>query len=208
MLSQITADFTKLIPFVSRPFRSGFVPSRITRELDIYKNDLDALTKYLKKYKVIIERHPLENAVTVGGEFCESGRIYLRLFGDYVNYVFTDEEWAMFKFRLVQVLMHELIHWSQYSIRGHGESKICRYVSTHHEASYYSLHDEIEAFAHCMFLEMKRNFPDESIKEVMTHYVGETYEHAIEVVFENNPENKAVNKYRREILKWEKLYNT
>lgn len=200
-------DFVKLLKFEKRPFRARFSPKMVFCDLEEYKNDLASLTKYLKKFK-ISTLHFDDSDVTVGGEFDEDRRIMLHLFGDYENYVFLDEEWNMFKFRLIQTICHELIHWSQFDYRGHGECRVLKYVSGHDHAAYYSTLDEIEAYAHCMFLEMRREHPETPIIEVIENYGGETYDYIFSVVFKNNFDNLAVKRYVKEILRWEKVYKS
>lgn len=198
-------DFISLIKFKVRPFKAKFIPNKIFSDLDSRKNDLYALRMYLRKFCIRIVNIPYDE-LTIGGEFDEEEFILLRIHGDYENIKFNDEEWFNFKFRLVQVLMHELIHWKQYINRGHGDCKTHNFISKHSQAEYYSSHDEIEAFAHCIYLELQREYPGISVLNTIENYGGETYDFIFNTVFKKDFNNKALKQYVKEILKWEKIY--
>ena len=206
MIESLDQDFIKILGFTERPFRAKFIPKKIYRDVDAYKNNVDGLFKYLRKYKIVRELSPLDESITVGGEFDEEGQMVIRLFGDFNSYQFTDGEWAMFKFRLLQCMMHELIHWHQFYARGHSECKVYEYVSEHEDAPYYSSSDEVSAFAHCIFLELKREYPQLPISESIESYGGETYNAIFKDTFDHNFDNKALKRYVNEILRWEKKY--
>lgn len=203
--SLIKADFIKILEFDKRPFRASFVASVIFDDLDRCKHDSAALVNYFKKFKTKISFLNNDKILTVGGEFCETGQMHIIVFGDYDNYKYEDGDWHMFKFRLVQTLMHELIHWSQYDVRGHGESTMLKYNSKHDEAAYYSSVDEVKAYAHCALMEIYREYPNEPIKTTLEHYCGETYEFISQKVFLDTDE-LILKRYKKEILRWAKLY--
>lgn len=205
MIKNDELDFISFLGFKERPFRAKFCPNAVFVSLDRCKNDARKLRNLLKKFKIRVI-HEDCSEVTVGGGFGEDDGITLHIFGDYDGTEFTDEEWFMFKFRLVQTTMHELIHWRQFDSRGHDRSRVLNYVSKHKDAPYYSTLDEVHAFSHCMYLEMRREYPELSMTQIISEYGGETYDHIFNVVFENNEENEALNRYKKEILRWEKIY--
>lgn len=196
---KLDVDFIEILKFKKRPFRAKFNPQTVFLSLDRYKNNIQGLRHYLRQFKVSVERES-DRVITVGGEFdFVKGRIVLYLYGDYESRKFTKNEWEMFKFRVIQTLMHEIIHWRQFEKRGHNHSKICNFVSEHKEAPYHSLKDEIQAYAHCIFLENLRD-NDES-------YGGETYNHIFHTVFDHNPKNEALSMILEEIRRWKRLYS-
>ncbi len=81
-----------------------------------------------------------------------------------------------------------------------------KYVSNHECAAYYSNIDEIVAYSHCIMLEIRREYPNDAVKDVIWEYGGETYDYIFDEVFENNFENKALNRYVSEVLRWEMRY--
>lgn len=174
--------------------------------LDAYKNDTEGLRCYLKKFKTTVVRteYPF---VTVGGEFEEDGNIIIHIFGEYERKCFDNDEWFMFKFRLIQTMMHELLHWRQFERRGHGYARVLKYISMHKEAAYYSSKDEIEAYSHCIILELYRELKHFNLANIMdfSEY-SETYEYIFHTVFNCNYNNIALSQYKKTITKWSKFY--
>lgn len=198
-------DFIDLLKFEKRPFRSKFIPSKIYGQLDKYRNDAVGLSKYLSKFKISVNQKHLCDAVAIAGEFCEDEGILLHVCGDFKHYQFDNDEWDMFKFRLLQCVMHELIHWSQYA--SHEPNKTYKYTSNHPAAEYYSSSDEIEAFAHCIYLEIKRDFPNYKVAKVMKAFQSETHHTIFTETFDNDVSNLALRRYKKMILNWEKIYS-
>ena len=192
-------DFITLLQFQKRPFKALFVPNTVFFRLDEHKNNLKSLKIYLREFKIKIFTVPFD-VITVGGEFCETGKVLINLFGDYDGYIFTDDEWFMFKFRLVQVIQHELIHWSQYSMRGHGECRVLKYTSKHPYAAYFSSVDEIGAYSHCVYLELYRECC--TFDENIDFRRSETCAMIIDEVFGNDMSNDALRRYYKDILRW------
>lgn len=193
--------------FTKRPFRTKFLPNAVFLALDAHRYNVETLKAYLNRFKITVEI--IENGIiAVAGEFCESGRIYLTIFSDYSKVVLSDDDWYMFKFRLIQTITHELIHWRQFEKRGHGESRVLKYVSKHDQAAYYSSVDEIVAYSHCILLEIHRDFPEMLVVNVIDEYYSETSEHIFDEIFDNNVENLALIRYKKEILRWEKTYKS
>lgn len=200
------ADFVSLLKFKTRPFKAKFIPNKIFRDLDSRKNDYWALRMYFRKFRARLEIVQYED-ITIGGEFDDVNEyVVLRIFGDYDNHAFDESEWFMFKFRLIQVMMHELIHWRQCDRRGHDRCKMHDYISKHPKAEYYSSADEVESFAHCIYLEIRREYPEIPISEAIETYGGETHDFIFNDVFENDFKNIALSKYVSEILRWDKRY--
>lgn len=181
------------------------MPQTVFFDLDEHKNNSSSLAKHLKRFKINIS-YIGNTDITVGGEFDEIGYIYINIFGDFDNFEFTDDAWVMFKFRLIQCIMHELIHWHQFDTRGHGDCKVLKFVSEHPDAKYYSSVDEISAYSHCIVLELRREYPEMSINESLAAYGGETYDYIFNTIFMNNYDNLALKRYEREIKRWEKVY--
>lgn len=82
-----------------------------------------------------------------------------------------EDEWEDFAFLLSQTLQHELIHRHQYDIRFDD----C--ITTRHEfigkvledREYYAEDDEIDAYGHCIALELKRRYSDKRIRQVLSN---------------------------------------
>lgn len=204
-------DFVTMLSFDKRPFCAEFRPNVVFATLDRFKTSLNGLQNYLKKFKTRVIWIDDADVVSCGGEFDSqhrNGRINLHIQLNSLQQVmiFDDEDWSMLKFRIVQTIMHELIHWRQYDLRNDDDCAIIEYVSTHVDAAYYATLDEIEAYAHCAFLEMQREYSTEPVSNILTKYGGETYNFILRQVFDNDFTNKAARRYVREILRWENRY--
>jgi len=169
-------DFIDILDFNERPFKKAFCPSVFFKELDQHR-DYDALKKYLRKFKVKLSKE----FVTVSGEFDgDNNRILISIYDNYES--FGGQYWIYFKFELIQTIMHELVHWSQYSMRDEG------YIE--HD-DYYSHPAEIHAYAHRIFLEEQfPQFNQYSTKDLIFSEV----------------DAKTQRKYTKWIEYWKRLY--
>jgi hypothetical protein len=225
-LQELNIDWMRLLNFNERPFRAKFIPSKIWKDLDKYKNDKRGLTNYVKKWRTKIEwceqkskAKMYETHLAVGGEYDAENRqcsllIYVKK--DYNSFTFTDETWNRFKHRLIQTLMHELIHFMQYDRRGDEWSgyvvpyKKVKSSRKNEERQYLSEFDEIQAYAHCVLLDYKMFKPTIPVTELLTrckkkrdsstlHYILKTFDYD----FRNN---EAIPKIIKQIAKWDRKY--
>jgi len=124
-LEKADFDWMEMLNFYERPFRAKLNPSKLWRDLDEYENDSVGLSNYFKKWRTKIEwkvppNKPLwHKYVAVGGEYAPEERqcciqIYTTNFD---NHKFDTVTWNKFKYRVIQTLMHEMIHFMQYDRR-------------------------------------------------------------------------------------------
>lgn len=223
-----TADFDwmEMLSFYERPFRAKLIPSKVWKDLDLYRNDAKGLSNYCKKWCTKVEwRKEPTNAkmykeyVAIGGEYIPDDRqIIMQLYTlSFDKHQFTEKSWVKFKYRFIQTLMHEMIHFMQYDRRADQWSN---YVLPHKkighakkdaERKYLSEFDEIQAYAHCVFLDFKVYRPNLSTEELIArakkkrdsttlHYFLKAFDYD----FKNN---YAIPKLMQHILKWERKYN-
>lgn len=192
LVQNLNFDFINLLQFIKRPFKARFVPSNVWIELDQHKNCVASLSKYLKKFKINLQ---LE-FITVSGEFDgDNQQITIYIYEGFDTFKFDIEIWDEFKFSIIQTIMHELIHWSQYSMRG---DELCwAYKCNSSEQEYYSLSDEIQAYSHCIVLE-------KMFTGILSH---STKSEIFQVVFNNDYSNKALKQYSKWICRWERIYS-
>lgn len=224
-LENANFDWMDMLTFYERPFRASFVPSKVWQDLDRYRNDSKGLANYFKKWRTRIEWIPekskakfLQTHVAVGGEYDpEKRQCILIIHTDkYDKFPFTDNSWRRFKFKLIQVEMHELIHFMQFDRRNDEWSK---YILPHKkvghamkdaERRYLSEFDEIQAYAHCVLLDYKMFRPNVPIDTLLArckksrdsktlHYILKTFGYD----FRNN---YAIPKLMTQILKWDRKY--
>ena len=124
-LETINYDWMEMLNFHERPFRAKLIPSKIWRDLDEYENDSVGLSNYFKKWRTKIEfREPLKKNwalskyVAIGGEYApEERQCCIQIYTyDFNKHEFTVNSWKKFKYRVIQTLMHEMIHFMQYEL--------------------------------------------------------------------------------------------
>ena len=223
-LQSLDFDFMKMLDFEELPFRAKFIPAKIWGDLDRYKNDATGLKNYFKKWRFRIafhkEKKPTKR-ISIGGgyyteeEYCELD-IYTSPDTTYNKYKFTDSLWNRFKFRVIQVMMHEFIHFRQY----YGKPDTYNASSVYYKQSgkkkldenrkYHSGRDEIEAHAHCTYLDFRMRRPTipvaTLIRYAKTYKVSGTLS-GIQKTFRTDRHNEVVPLLLRKILVWERKYN-
>jgi hypothetical protein len=225
-LETIDYDWIDLLNFYERPFRAKIIPARIWEDLDHYKNDQEGLVNYCKKWKTRIKWiHQFSKAkiyksyVAVGGEYApDDNHIYLHIYTDsFEHHSFSQKSWDAFKFRLIQTLMHEVIHCMQFSRRQNNWSNyVVPYKKVGNakkdaERRYLSEFDEIQAYAHCVYLDFKTKRPNTPVKTLLDrcknkrdsstlHYFLKTFNYD----FRNNV---SPQKIVQQIGKWDRKYN-
>jgi hypothetical protein len=224
-LEKLNFDWMELLNFYERPFRAKLIPSKIWRDLDEYENDSVGLSNYFKKWRTKVEfRQPLRKTmskyVCVGGEYAPDERqcciqIYSK---DFDKHQFTVKTWDKFKYRVIQTLMHEMIHFMQYD-RRYDESS--NYVLPHKkvghslkdaERKYLSEFDEIQAYAHCVYLDIKTNHPTRELstlldmKTLKNRCPSTTLKYILKTFNYDFRNNHAIPKLFQHVLKWDRKY--
>jgi hypothetical protein len=223
-VQNIDFDFVEFLSFKERPFRAKFIPAKVWTDLDKYKNDATGLRNYFKKWRFRIVWHyeskPTKSIAVGGGyypdlEFSELD-IWTSPLTDYNHHKFTDATWARFKYRVIQVAMHELIHCKQYYGKDEEYCASKVYYSRtgiekiDNNRDYHAGRDEIEAYAHCVFLDFKTKRPTVPIATLIRY--AKTYKvsknlSGIQRIFRTDRHNEVVPLLLRKILVWERKYN-
>ena len=223
-IQSLDFDFIEFLNFDEKPFRSKFNPSKIWDDLDRYKNDATGLKNYFKKWRFRIkfpkEKKPTKR-IAVGGWYDLEGSfseldIWTSPDTSYEKYKFTDTMWNRFKFRMIQVAMHELIHCKQYYGKHEDYTQGKAYYSKagikriDDNREYHSGRDEIEAYAHCVYLDFKTKRPTipvaELIRHAGKHKVSKNLA-GIQKVFQTDKHNEVIPTLLRKILTWERKYS-
>ena len=227
-LENANFNWMEMLNFYEQPFRAKLIPAKVWKDLDRYRNDSVGLTNYVRKWRtkinwvtVIPKKKSYETNVYVGGEYDPNDRqcILIIYAKDFDNFPFTDEKWVRFKFRLIQTLMHEIIHFMQYDRRDDIWStyvvpyKKVGIAKKDAERRYLSEYDEIQAYAHCVYLDYKMRKPNVPIETLLArckkskdkdsstlHYVLKTFNYD----FRNNG---APRKIIDHIGKWHRKYS-
>lgn len=224
-LKELTFDWMDMLNFLERPFRAKFVPAKVWDDLDKYKNDSVGLVNYSKKWRTKIEwledtsnKKLWKEYLAIGGEYdAEARQCILQIYtNDFNRFKFTSDSWDKFKFKFIQVLMHELIHFMQYDRRNDEWSqyvvpykKVGNYKKDA-ERRYLSEFDEIQAYANCVLLDFKVNKPNIPISELISrskkykdsktlHYILKTFNY-------DYRNNRAIPMILQQIAKWDRKY--
>lgn len=222
-LQSLDFDFMKMLDFEELPFRAKFIPSKIWDDLDRYKNDATGLRNYFKKWRFSIifhkEKRPTKNISVGGGYYTDEGRSELDIWTSpdtsYNKYPFTDSSWNRFKFRVIQVSMHEIIHCRQYYGKHEDYAKGKVYFKKtgipkiDNNRDYHAGRDEIEAYAHCVYLDFKTKRPSIAVADLIRY--AKTYRVSknligIQKVFQTDKHNEVIPLLLRKILTWERKY--
>lgn len=216
-----------MLNFHEQPFRAKFIPSKIWVDLDRYKNDSVGLANYFKKWRTKVEfRKPPSKAklwqeyVAVGGEYSPDERqCLLIIYSEKFNtHTFIKDSWARFKYRIIQTQMHELIHFMQYDRRnGDGwYNYVVPYKKIGHakkdaERAYLSEFDEIQAYAHCVYLDFKMFKPKMNVDTLLnrskTKIDSKTLHYFLKTFNYDYRNNVACQKILQQVGKWERKYN-
>jgi hypothetical protein len=217
-------DWMEMLNFYERPFRAKLIPSRVWRDLDCYRNDSVGLSNYCKKWRTKVEfvKEPTKAKVWkkyigVGGEYDPENRQCV-MFVHCLNFnyhEFTESAWTRFKFRFIQTLMHEMIHFMQYDRRDDEYSnyvvpyKRVGHVKRDAERRYLSEFDEIQAYAHCVYLDYKANVPSLPVETLISRcrkQDSSTLNYFLRTFNYDYKNNQAIPKIVQQILKWDKKY--
>lgn len=224
-LEHANYDWMEMLNFYERPFRARFIPAKVWRDLDKYVNDEVGLANYFKKWRTKIvwrkeesKAKKYEKYIAVGGEYDPEFRqcILIIYTNKFSTFKFDTENWNRFKYKLLQVQMHELIHFMQYDRRGDEWSNyVLPYKKVKHtkkdaERRYLSEFDEIQAYAHCVLLDFKNKKPsistDTLISRAKKHRDSKTLHYILRTFDYDYRNNHAIPKLMQQIMKWDRKY--
>lgn len=220
-LTLLNLDYVEFLNFEERPFKAKLNPAKLWVKLDECRYDKRKLVNLLKPYKTRVattQKNTFGHAVAVGGYFyydpnfievilVESGGA---VFG---KTKFKDKRWEGIKFRIIQTLVHELIHFRQHMHRDKDKDTKHHKFPEHHSNTvnelreYYSSYDEIQTQAHDILWEMfSLNITDVSGTLARLRAKRPKPLKNIEKAFDYNYDAPQMRHLVREILRWERKY--
>ncbi len=214
-----------ILSFYEQPFRAKLIPAKVWKDLDKYRNDSVGLANYCKKWRTKVQFIPIKSNskrydryVPISGIYEPDTRQSTLIIhtSSFNSFPFTNTTWSRFKYRLIQTLMHELVHFMQYDRRSDEWSnyvvpyKKVGIAKKDAERRYLSEFDEIQAYAHCVYIDFKMRRPNVDINTLLSrckntrdsstlHYVLKTFNYD----FRNNG---APRKIIDQIGKWDRKY--
>lgn len=207
-LANFPGDFVEVLG-VDLP---RFVPSELWVELDKYRNNPTGMKRYLaKNHKTILHTEYItKKQIDVAGEFAMD---------EEKMQVFTirpatmdDKLWEKFKFEVIITMMHEHIHFMQWMydenefdfVLLHKEDKN---VDLQEEREYYACWSEIQAYAHCILMEIKaRNVNLPAHKALTAKRIGYYSPTLKNIRSKFDGFDYPIKYLYREVLRWEKRY--
>lgn len=218
-IEELTFDFIEFLPFHKRPFKARLIPAQIWIDLDLYKDNIHGLGDYCKKWKTKV-RFVKDKSTSVGGEYDSiDNQCTLFIFSPkspYVKFSRDTLPWKEFKYQFIQTLMHEMVHFMQYSNADElGSTTIYSYKISGNpkkdeEREYHSEVGEIQAYAHCIFLDLKTKSNEpivELLKRCKTTRESQTLTSILETFDNDFCENYALHRLVKEIIRWDMRYN-
>jgi hypothetical protein len=224
-LENIDYDWMDMLNFHERPFRAKLIPAKVWKALDKYRNDQVGLTNYCKKWRCKVEwfKEPsnskvYDSYIAVGGEYdVDRRQVAIQIYTlKYNTFAFTEDSWNKFKYKFLQVLMHELVHFMQYDRRA---DECSYYVLPHkkvasakknNERKYLSEFDEIQAYAHCVYLDFKTFKPNTPIEVLLgrahRRCDSKTLSYILKAFDYDYKNNEAIPKLMQQIIKWDRKY--
>jgi hypothetical protein len=225
-LENYNSNWMDLLNFYERPFRAKLVPAKVWKDLDNYRNDSKGLVNYVKKWRCKIEWKPEKSKakiflthVGVGGEYDPEKRQSVLIIHtmNFNKFPFTEPSWDAFKYRIIGTLMHEIIHFMQFHRRGDEWSNyVVPYKKVGHarkdaERAYLSEFDEIQAYAHCVYLDFKSFRPNVPIDTLLNrckkHRDSKTLHYFLKTFNYDFRNNVSPQKIAQQITKWDRKYN-
>lgn len=220
-LKQLNFDFIDFLPFAERPCRAKFIPSKAWDDLDSYRNDFEGLKNYCKKWRTLVKFIPnksksktYQKYIAISGEYWERQNTIFIHNGNFNSFEFTNDSWDRFKYKFLQTLMHEFIHFMQYD-RRYEEPSYCYYpyartrsAAKNEVRKYYSNFDEVQAYAHCIWLDIKIRYPTKEVSALITK--GRVPSSTLTSIFKtfdyDTSNNEVFNKIYREVIRWDNRY--
>lgn len=223
-IKNLEIDFIDFLPFSERPFRAKFVPAKVWDGLDTYRNDAKGLSNYCKKWKTTVKfavnkSKSNKQYVAVGGEYDpETRRNTVLVYCDSFDaFEFTPKTWERFKYKFIQTIMHEFVHFMQYDRRYnegteyHYQFKRSASRRNNYDREYYSHFDEIQAYAHCIYLDYRCKYPNKTVEELLVSCKkrsnSPTLTSILRVFNYDYRNNSCLNKLLSEVYRWSRRYD-
>jgi hypothetical protein len=210
LLSKYNGNFIDLLSVDLPPLR----PAKLWEIMDRYRND--PLGIKLKRYLARYHKTTLYTERSPGKEFYVSGEFAfdeekMQVFTVRPNH-FSDKDWNTFKSEIIVTMMHEHIHFMQWMFHEDTYEFILLHKETdkpdrQEEREYYASWGEIQAYSHCILMEMKDKNPNKpaaemiraqrvgyyspTLKRIKSHFDG--FDYPLKYLY-------------KEILRWERKY--
>lgn len=188
-------------------------PAKIWNDIDKYRNDPVGMKRYFsRKFKATLNTEfssKRDSVFYVSGEF---DQLEERVIVNTVRHKnLADCDWRALKAEIIVTLMHEYIHYMQYIFDDNDMDLVLLHKEhanklKQEEREYYASWSEIQAYAHCIYMEMKDRNSKKSCAEMLQHK-RQYYSPCLRGIrsrFEGF--DYPIRYLYREVLRWEKRY--
>lgn len=189
----------------------SLVPAKLWNDLDKYRDNPKGMQRYLaRNYKTKFQYQFDPRECRVSGEFnMETERV--TIFAKIARSWYP-KDWDAYKFEIIVTLMHEYIHFMQW-LRSGDEMEL---VLLHKESNnpdkqedreYYAGWSEIQAYGHCVYMEMKAKNANKPCAEMLQSKRRSWYSPSLRQFRDAFDGFDYPLRYLyREVLRWEKRY--
>lgn len=211
-LQTLNYDFNELLGMRGKTF----IPSDVFNKG--IKKDFISLKRYLSKIGItlsyIVDKKLRKQDVIVSGEYdfdLDKIIVYVSTYKGMCNVNYNRYKRIKTVSEIIITVMHEMIHRKQFEFRGTLNDKHYLFARTgdksvDEEYEYYSDTDEVPAFAHCAYTELKMEHPTLTISKILRlrkkhSAVLDTYKSMYK------PNSDTMIEFYKAIFRWERLYN-
>lgn len=211
-LQTLNVDFNNMLGLGGKPF----IPSTVFKYL--IEKDYTAIKRYLNRLGINVQylrdKKLRKRDVVISGEYdCEQDKVVIFISTyrgmNYVNY----NQYKRVKTiaEIIVTIMHELIHRKQFEYRGTLNDKHYLFQRTgdpkmDEEYEYLSDTDEVPAFAHCVYTELKMQCPDQPIKKILRMKRAKSGVLEMYKSMYKSSSDTMVELYKA-LMRWERVYN-
>jgi hypothetical protein len=210
LLSKYNGNFVDLLHVDLPPLR----PAKLWDIMDRYRND--PLGIKLKRYLSRYHKTTLYTERSKGKDFYVSGEFAfdeekMQVYTVRPNH-FSDKDWNAFKSEIIVTMMHEHIHFMQWLYHEDTYEFILLHKETdklvvQEEREYYASWGEIQAYSHCILMEMKDRHPNKPASEMIRSKRVGCYSPTLKHIKSHFDGFDYPLKYLyKEILRWERKY--
>jgi len=211
-LQTLDYDFNELLGIDGKPF----IPSEVYCKA--VSKDFVSLKRYFARLDIalsyIVDKKLRKRDVVVSGEFDgeeDKITIYVSTYKGMCNVNYNHYKRVKTVTEIIITVMHELIHRKQYEYRGTLNDKHYLFARTgdpkmDEEYEYMSDTDEVPAFAHCAYTELKIQNPNISIARALKRRKVKS---SIVDLYKSmyKPNSDTMIEFYKALFRWERLYN-
>ena len=211
-LQTLNYDFNEILGMSGKPF----VPSEVFSKG--VQKDFISLKRYLAKLGVtlsyIVDKKLRKRDVVVSGEFdgdADKIIVYVSTNKGMCNVNYNRYKRIKTVTEIIITVMHEMIHRKQYEYRGTLNDKHYLFNRTgdpklDEEYEYLSDTDEVPAFAHCAYTELKIQCRGMTIRQALR---SRKVKSEVLTLYKSmyKPSSDTMVEFYRALFRWERLYN-